>query len=193
MLQFMYMSDYIYPIYFELDEDETKLINFFRNIYKYYKNITIDHGNNSQIAVLERNLMSKYKARENKAYDVSELRNDCMVQVDNIVKIYTIDQDILDSLYTETERISNMEIKKLEELHPEYRSQTYCNIILESEDGKTVSGFTTQAVPIRISALMFILLSEKVDYEEIDINNPLDMDYLAALWLAGYVPDVNIS
>ncbi|WP_339173191.1 hypothetical protein MKY51_14140 [Solibacillus sp. FSL R5-0691] len=126
------------------------------------------------------------------------LMNDPMVNVNNIVKMYSISEpNILEGLYTEEER-QTQNVLANEEFIAETESELLSvkimegkliRIALESTDGHNLSGFTQQGECKKIAAELFVV-GAKVTEEDIDINDAWFQEYLEALVLSGYLSDL---
>lgn len=159
----------------------------FNRLFDIYKKNFKKPIHNHTINEIDFILKTKYLAKEIKDDNYLGLIGDEMVNIDNIVKMYRIDNpNILESLYTEQEKIQQKEDDNM--YYPDF-VERHINIVLESTDGKYVSGYTTQNAPIRISSLLFILIGTELKDEDCNIDDLWFQDYLASLELAGYIKD----
>lgn len=126
------------------------------------------------------------------------LIDDPMVDESKIVKMYEItDSNILNGLYTEEER-QTQKVLASEEFLVETENDLLnlyimqgklLRIALESEDNNTLSGYTQQGECKKITAELFVLRTT-LTKEDINVNDEWFQEYLEALVLAGYIPDV---
>ena len=181
----MYMSDFIYPIYKDLGEDENQLCEFFKRLYS---NFSVEiSGRLPKPTVIEVGefLEHKYLATEINDDTFLGLDKDDYVNVNDIVKMYRIDNlEIMNKLYTKEEKDFQAEIS---EISAGNQHKNCCNIILESKDGVTISGYTIQGMSIKLTSLMYVVTAEIQNDDVLDLSNPWFADYLSALYLAGYL------
>lgn len=126
------------------------------------------------------------------------LTDDPMVDVSRIVKMFKIsDSNILNVLYTDEERQAQRTLTSEEFIVETENDLLSMNILqgkllriaLESEDNKTLSGYTQQGECKKIAAELFVL-GTTITQEDINIKDEWFQEYLEALVLAGYIPDV---
>lgn len=162
-------------------EELKQKVNSLYNIYIKQLKGTMHKHTVDEIGYI---LKNKYLANEIIDDNYLGLDKDPMVNVKNIIKIYRIDNpEIMESLYTEEEKKEHEEIEKFDNANNFIKC---CNVILESVDGKYVSGYTMQGMSIRLTALMFVIAAD-VKEENCNINNNWFKDYLLALEWAGYI------
>jgi len=126
------------------------------------------------------------------------LIDDPMVDVSSIVKMYKIsDSTILNDLYTDEERQTQRALASEEFIVETEHDLLSMNIlqgkllriVLESEDNNTLSGYTQQGECKKIAAELFVL-GTTVTKEDINVKDEWFQEYLEALVLAGYIPNV---
>ena len=178
-------SDFTYPVYEEMNYDDEKFGKFIKSLFNSFSPKILEQIPQPTIYEVGRYLETKYLAKEVIDDAFLGLDQDEMVNANDIVKMYRIDDpEIMNSLYTQEEKELQLEIPD-EAAH--YQCKNHCNIILESKDKKTISGFTTQGTPLRVSCLMHAIVSNLNKDAAIDLNKPGYADYLVALWWAGFL------
>ena len=184
------------PLTRELEGNEEATEAFIRVIYEKY----IDTETELRVVGMELNkieptvnmvgfiLESMYGAR--KVTDDPTYRGldkDAMVNFEDIVCMYRIDDiEMMNSLYTCGEKEMQ---KLLQEEGAEEQNKNMYHIILESLDGSNISGYTTQGGCIRINAFMYIVGSQYRGTIQLDLSDSADVDYLVALWWAGFIDE----
>ena len=180
----MYMSDAIYPIFLKLQEDELKLHAFFEALHDEFTANPPKGLPKPTIEDISVFLENNYKAYEIKDETFLGLDKDVMVDVKNIVKMYRIDDpEIMEELYTDEEKEEQLEIP---DAASDYQYKNRFNIILESEDKVSISGYTLQGTSNRMRSLIWAVCA-KITEEDIEAKDPYYLDYLASLWWAGFL------
>lgn len=165
----------------ESKKERIKRINKLFDKYKEIKETLYKHS----IPEIESILKDKYLAKEIVDDTYLGLVNDPMVNVNDIVKMYRIDNPvILNNLFTPEEKDEQREANELFG----YDRKQCINIVFESVDGKYISGQTLQGESKIISALLFVLDVE-ITEEDCDIYDEWFQQYLEALVWAGYITD----
>lgn len=153
-------------------------------LYDIYINQLKKTMHRHTIVEIDHILKNKYLAREIIDHNYLGLGKDPMVNIEDIVKMYRIDNtQILDSLYTIEEKKENEEIRDFD--NPNNFIE-HCNIILESNDGRYVSAYTMQGMSKKLTALMFVI-NAYVKEENCNTSNDWFRNYLLALEWAGYI------
>ena len=171
----------------ELNGDEEATEVFIRSIYEKYLNMEVNLIEPTVSAVGSA-LISRYKAR--KITDDPTYRGldkDDMVSFNDIVCMYRIDDiDVMNSLCT----VEEIEAQKsIPECGAEDMNKNMYHIILESSDGDSISGYTRQGWSIRIAAFMHVVCFCWDNSEVINLSNSPDVEYLVALWWAGFIDE----
>jgi hypothetical protein len=139
---------------------------------------------------IDRIYKEKYKIKELSIEDFSDLKKDPYVDFSNIVRCYQIDnEEVLDNIFNEDEKETQQEFYEfLLNVYPDeginLKDQKIINIILESKDGKQISGYTIQGgrcIYIEKELLVF----KGVDNQKLD--DIKFINYLNALDEIGYL------
>ena len=191
----MFMNKNIYRdgyytrhLFEELYEDVLVFEDLILRIYENHKTAELELIEPTVSAVGSA-LQLKYKARkitDDPTY--TGLDKDDMVCFEDIVAMYRIDDlEIVNGLRTreekETKTLYAKEIAGGDNIYDVF------NVILESEDGIGISGYTLQGALIRVDAFMNVVVSQSGDKVKLDLNSPLDVEYLVALWWAGFIDE----
>ena len=180
----MYMSDFIYPIYVSLGESEEAFYRFLKVLCDNFDAGLTKQLPKSTIADVGDFLKSEYLAREIVDDTYLGLDEDCMVNVDDIVIIYRIDDpQIMNMMYTKEERDYQLQIP---EEGAVYENKNMYNIVLESKDNISISAYTTLGMSIRLSSTMYVITRSIRDDDVLECN-PWFADYLVALWWSGFL------
>ncbi|MBJ6360690.1 hypothetical protein ACFOQM_05140 [Paenibacillus sp. GCM10012307] len=133
----------------------------------------------------EKILRDKYNAIEIDKEIVGSLKKDPLVEYDNIIKCYRVDDSkILSALFNDNERsmhaefrqinanepISNSEVTESELLWRDIQEGKFLQIVLESADREYISSFTLQGLSEKI--LHELILIKGIPPEEGYIGNP---------------------
>ncbi|PEJ59951.1 hypothetical protein CN692_04000 [Bacillus sp. AFS002410] len=141
---------------------------------------------------IDRIYKEKYKIKELAIEDFLELKEDSHVDFTNIIKCYQIDDEtVLNNLSSEEEKESQQEFYEfLLNTYPDeefkLKDQKIINIILESKDGKRISGYTIQGCRcdyIEKELVVFI----GIEMENQKLDNIKFINYLNALDEIGYL------
>ncbi|MEH7399983.1 hypothetical protein V7148_03225 [Gottfriedia acidiceleris] len=141
---------------------------------------------------IDRIYKEKYKIKELVKEDFLELKEDPYVDFPNIIKCYQIDDEtVLNNLYSDEEKESQQEFYEfLLNTYPDkefkLKVQKIINIILESKDGKRISGYTLQggmSKYIQKELVAFI----GIEMENQQLDNVKFINYLNALDEIGYL------
>ncbi|PEC47334.1 hypothetical protein COJ46_19275 [Bacillus sp. AFS077874] len=141
---------------------------------------------------IDRIYKEKYKIKELVKEDFLELKEDPYVDFPNIIKCYQIDDEtVLNNLYSDEEKESQQEFYEfLLNTYPDkefkLKDQKIINIILESKDGKRISGYTLQggmSKYIQKELVAFI----GIEMENQQLDNVKFINYLNALDEIGYL------
>lgn len=141
---------------------------------------------------IDRIYKEKYKIKELAINDFLELKKDPYVDFPNIFKCYQIDDEtVLNNLYSDEEKEAQQELYEfLLNAYPDkeinLKDQKIINIILESKDGKRISGYTVQGARcdyIEKELVAFI----GIEMENQKLNNIKFINYLNALDEIGYL------
>lgn len=164
------------------NENKNERIKRINKLFEKYKEIKGTFYKHS-IVEIGNVLKNKYLAKEIVDDTYFGLINDPMVNVDNIVKMYRIDEPrILDCLFTPEEKDAQCETNEL----CGGNEGQHIHIMFESTDGEYISAQTLQGESKVISALLFVLDTEITD-EDCDIYDEWFQQYLEALVWAGYI------
>ncbi|MGG2028831.1 hypothetical protein AB1282_24285 [Gottfriedia sp. S16(2024)] len=140
---------------------------------------------------VERIYKEKYKANELDKTNFIDLKKDIYVDYANIVKCYEItDEKVLDDLYCKEEKEKHQHFtKKYASRYPgedlRLNEGKLINVILESKDGKRISGYTLQGSCSYISSELVVFIG--TEQEEQNIDNHRFRYYLECLEETGYL------
>lgn len=184
-------------MYFRRYIEDTKHYEWIEGLFRQYKKMKITSRIFS-LQEIENILKNKYLAEEIiNDHTYLGLIDDPMVNVNNIFKMYKIsDFNILNSLYIEEEKKMQRALANEDFIIENDNDLSNISIMqgkliriaLESEDGKTLSGYTQQGECKKIAAELFVL-GATVNKEDIDIKNEWFQEYLEALVLSGYLSE----
>lgn len=185
-------------MYFRLYEETEKNLERAKKLLKKFEELNIINKEFT-LHEIERIFEHKYLAKEivNDSTYLG-LIDDPMVNVSNIVKMYSISEpNILEGLFNEEER-QTQKILADEEFIAETENDLLSvkimegkliRIALESTDGNILSGSTQQGECKKIAAELFVV-GTKVTKEDIDVKDEWFQEYLEALVLSGYISDL---
>lgn len=145
-------------------------------------------------------LKAKYNAVEINNEVVGDLKEDPLVNFNNIVKCYGVnDRKILSALFNDNERsmqdefrqhyannpVSSSEVTESELLWRDIQEGKLLQIVLESADGEYISSFTLQGMSEKILHELIIL--KGISPEKGYIGNPAYEFYLDFLYKNGLI------
>ncbi|WP_088070008.1 hypothetical protein [Gottfriedia luciferensis] len=157
----------------------------------YLKFLNKNIPNYILIEEVDRIYKEKYKANELDKTNFIDLKKDAYVDYANIVKCYEItDEKVLDNLYSKEEKEEHHRYAK--EYAPRYPEEDHrleegklINVMLESKDGKRISGYTVQGSCSYISSELVVFIGTK--QEDQNLDNHRFRYYLDCLEETGYL------
>ncbi|WP_445487632.1 hypothetical protein [Niallia sp. 03133] len=178
---------------------ESSVHFYLKQLFQKYKNAKIP--NHFTMESIIHHLKEKYQAKEVDTKYYEDLKADPFVDFESIIGMYSITNlNILENLYSEEEKIDIFELigmNKTIETHPDETENDIVamwvdvqegrriNIILESENGCNLSGFTIQGHCQRIFDELSVL--QGLEKEECVLGNEKFHIYLKSLVRTGYL------
>jgi hypothetical protein len=173
--------------------------SFMQQLFQRYQQAEIPHFFTIDIVV--NILKENYFAVElNKKY-FEDLKSDSFVNFENIIGAYTItDIKTLENLYSAEEKIGIFEFveykkmlvaysddsdNELAQMWSEIQEGRRINIILESNNGINISGFTVQGGSEKICDELIVM--QGLEAEDCKLGNEKFHNYLKSLIRAGYL------
>ncbi|MEH7453200.1 hypothetical protein [Gottfriedia acidiceleris] len=157
----------------------------------YLKFQTKDIPNYFFIDEVDRIYKEKYKVNELDKTNFIDLKEDLYVDYSNIVKCYEIyDEKILENLFCNEEKKRHQHFtKKYASRYPgedlRLNEGKLINVILESKDGKRISGYTVQGSCSYISSELVVFIGAEQEEHNLDnrkfsyyLNCPEEIGYL---------------